>query len=245
MLPASKLAINATFNRNLLGLSWREHLQLVSQAKIARSIWVPSSRMQAKVLRPRSPYVKRQAMRANFVRVSKFNLVNFYSLETAPLSQVRTFRFIQEIIGENKPYDQTSLYASIMRGAPLTRYLTSDMDPAQMQKLPIGSEAEFQKYYERCLALAESIQQNGLQESEFEIQAICVAIDKGGRFLHLAKGNHRLAIALCLGLDRIPVRVMSIEGTYFRQFLNRRVITPQHLLSAITTSVETAEKGIS
>jgi hypothetical protein len=74
-----------------------------------------------------------------------------------------------------------------------------------------------------------------------EGSSITVAIDQNGRFLHLSKGNHRLAIALVLGIERIPVRVRYINGEYFARFVDRRRdLSAPSLLAAIRDAVTAA-----
>jgi len=69
---------------------------------------------------------------------------------------------------------------------------------------------EVKKRYEKIDALYESIKENGydIDKIDHPLDHICVNIGRDGKFIFAGGGTHRLAIAQCLELESVPVRVI-------------------------------------
>src|SRR5215207_108279 len=65
-----------------------------------------------------------------------------------------TNQFLKEIIDENKPYQETSLYRAFVAGEPLKRYVQTE---ASVEKIRMNSPEDFASYYDKCIRLADSI----------------------------------------------------------------------------------------
>jgi hypothetical protein len=159
---ATKIAINALAGRNLLrlGLSWDEFSQLTEQANIGRSIWLSPTSIVGigisgiKGPRSRAREVASRILRREVGGSSKFDLIRFCALKPIPHETRRTYRFIQDVIGENKPYWETALFQQVMDGRSIMR-------STPYGDLLIDDAEKFARYYEQCLALADSIRRRG------------------------------------------------------------------------------------
>jgi hypothetical protein len=241
MDACAKLVVNVRLARNALRLSYAEFRELIERAGLTGSIWLPASALQAKACAPGPIYLAMQAARLNFGLFYKFNLVSYSRLRAGTFWDRPRFKFIHEIMVENRPCDRTTLFQEVAQGRPFLGTLATGADT---EKLVIDDAAKLGQYYDGCMKLAESIRTVGLMDAPNEGSSITVAIDQHGQFLHLSKGNHRLAVAMVLGIERIPVRVRYICGDYFTRFVDRRRLSAPQLMAAIGDAVATAEHRV-
>lgn len=240
MEACEKIAFNVRLSRNVWRLSHAEYCDLTKRAGLTEAIWLPASGVQGKSCAPGPLYRGAQTLRLNFGLFYKFNLVSYCRLQTRTFWSRPRFRFIHEIMVENRPYDRTTMHEEILNGRRIPGMRAAG---SGTEKLLVDDASKLVQYYDGCLALAESIRRKGLRDAPNEASSITVAIDQNGRFLHLSKGNHRLAIAMVLGIERIPVRVRYINGEYFARFADRRRgMSAPRLLAAISESVAAAAK---
>jgi hypothetical protein len=157
-----------------------------------------------------------------------------------------TFVFIKEIIGEQRAYTDTTLYARMMAGRRIVRQFSVD---GRKRWTRVTTEADFVRYYNRYVALAEDIRQRGLLTINSEGAAplnqrygqdheIRVGIDANGNFLHCRYGRHRLSIAKVLGVERVPVVVDFISGYYLLRCMQKReALIPRRLYHRIHAAI--------
>jgi hypothetical protein len=240
---AKKVAINTLCARDLCPLSHAEYIEVLKRTDIA-TLWLPTAALRGRA----SPKDGKQARPAGTLHAiaraiwgdgngicefNEFNLVRFARLKRRPLTAV-TFKFIHEIISEQRSYDQTTLFQRMKTGTFFVRQV-------QGQKILIDDDLKFKRYFDACVALIESIATYGLRASDTEGSYISVAIDDHGQFLHATKGMHRLGIALELGIPRVPVTIRHISGPYFRRFFDWRcAVSDAYLFGALRACVADA-----
>jgi hypothetical protein len=160
-----------------------------------------------------------------------------------------TNQFLREIIDEKKSYQETSLYRAFVAGEPLKRYVQT---AASIEKIQMNSPEDFASYYDKCIRLADSIRRHGIidvtdpdrymelpPELRKKDSNIGVAIDYTGKVLLYKSGQHRLALAQILHLDRVPVRVRAISGEYLKTFIeNLDGLKGETLFAAIKAATD-------
>ncbi|HEX2255983.1 MAG TPA: hypothetical protein VHG92_04625 [Afifellaceae bacterium] len=245
----AKTACNAALGRNWFSLSAAERDFLTLTSQINRFFVSPAALDTTLV--PRGRQYKR----------CKFNVINFSRIRARPVKGQVTFRFISEILGEGKPYHETELFRYVASGNPIQRPWDPIVSGKRHRELLVIDAAEFEKYYDNVMALAESIKRHGFLDVELgdgpterrlrrlhggrKGRAVSVAIDEHGRILHHSKGHHRLAIARELAIDRIPVAVHFISGKYFRRCTGvHQLCSEQSLRSAIRDAADRAMSAL-
>ena len=160
-----------------------------------------------------------------------------------------TFGFVDETVREKRPYKETTLYAGLLTGLRMTRQHSVN---GNKRWSLIETEADFVRYYEHCLALAESIRDNGLfaisskeaapfAERHGEDGEIRVGIDADGKFLHCRYGRHRLAIASVIGIEYVPVAIDFLSAQHLLNFIERwEIVVPGRLIHAVHKVIDHA-----
>lgn len=126
-------------------------------------------------------------------------------------SKSPVMREVAELIEAKWNYRQTKTYASMVekmnQGNPLTK-----------QQIKMDAIKNIEDYFERFHKLYESIKSYGVLGVEAlnniglkSEKDIGVAIDKDGKCIRLPGGQHRLAIAVALKIQKIPVEVRMIH----------------------------------
>ncbi len=140
-----------------------------------------------------------------------------------PMTRHQVTREAAELIAQDLRYRDTAVYRSYRRRAETPR-------PMVRNRVLLDSVAQIDAYFERFVALFESIRENGVLRrsaqgrmvlpggrarswwTELGEQDIGVAIDATGRLCKLPGGQHRFAIARALGLSEIPVQVRMLHA---------------------------------
>ncbi len=118
-------------------------------------------------------------------------------------------------------------------------------------RIRVTEEDQLARYRDRCLALVESIETNGiidlsttdgrglLEADGLDGNAV-VTIDDEGSILHFTRVRHRLAIAGLLDLE-VPVYVHSVSGKFLQRFLTNRIFpTPRQTTRALGSAIASA-----
>lgn len=116
-------------------------------------------------------------------------------------------------------------------------------------------------YFEYYLALIDDIEKNGIQpHSELGLRGqtgnrhrwtrslwqdlaerdIGVAIDADGRLVRHTNGKHRMAVALALGLPRIPVEIRLVHARWLQRQANKLGLSPRDALLATLEKARSA-----
>lgn len=140
-----------------------------------------------------------------------------------PMTRHQVSREAAELLEQDLRYRDTAVYRSYRQRAETPR-------PMVRNRVLLDSVAQIDAYFERFVALFESIRENGVLRrsarvrmmlpggrarswwTELGEQDIGVAIDATGRLCKLPGGQHRFAIARALGLSEIPVQVRMLHA---------------------------------
>jgi hypothetical protein len=152
MEACKKVAVNVRLARNALRLSYGEFRDLTKRAGITESILLPASGLHGKSCAPGPFYLGTQALRLNFGLFYKFNLVSYCRLRTGSFWSRPRFKFIREIMVENRPYDRTTLFEEISKGR---RVLGTRAAGDDTEKLVIDDASKLNQYYDGCHAIEE------------------------------------------------------------------------------------------
>jgi hypothetical protein len=201
--------VNALAQRNIFHLTEDEADAWWSAAGLRRTLWIDSAAIKKKVARKQ----KRDRNRGiNFAPPGPM----------IPIEQHPIFLFVDEVVRQGAKYQDTTLYRSIQHGSTSPAL---HVGPGARTRL--GSDADFEAYSSKCLALADSIARHGVidvhspewarLQTEPGERNINVYIDDDGQVAHYTCGKHRLAVAKALNISRLPVEVYSVSGRYFRR----------------------------
>jgi hypothetical protein len=242
-----KAATNTALSRNCLRLSVSERDYIASRAGIHKFHIMPGSITGLAVRADNEGYSPES------FTYFKYNLINYFPIKRAPFEGYPKFRFLSEIITENKPYHDTELFRYVKSGHAIDRLVDGEVSK---ERIVISSEPEFIRYYETCASLINSIRKYGyldLQYGDGEVigalrssrpakgTTIGLAIDQQGYLLHYTKGHHRLAVAMLLQIEKIPVAINYISGTYLERFVSRLdLCSEQRFAAAIKRAVDHA-----
>ncbi len=201
---------------------------------LSRTIWIPARSLTQSVTGSRR---------------RRCHLVSYSPLTIVTLAEHATFRFIGETIGQGRGLRDTTLYADALREG--RRVVRQTSEGGIKTRISVTEEDQLARYRDRCLALARSIETNGiidlsttdgrglLEADGLDGNAV-VTIDDEGRILHFTRGRHRLAIAGLLDLD-VPVYVHSVSGKFLQRFLtNRLAPTSGQLIRALGAAIASA-----
>lgn len=94
------------------------------------------------------------------------------------------------------------------------------------------SEAEIDAYFASLSGLKASIERDGVQVQSPVASNVHVRVDREGDLLKCGEGTHRLAIALALGIDRVPVFVDLVHRRYYDRNVARPGTPPMQALRA-------------
>ena len=238
--PRAKLTLNALLARDAYQLNPRERRQIMFMPVFDRALRVPASCFKFRMIGKRK----------------QSNVVSFdrAQIDHIPLFDNDIFVFIDEIVRQRTPYRQTILYEKLISGKlrKLIRPLKSSEDPRNRTK--IESEEEFKRYYDRCMSLADSIAKDGIfdmltqdgyaQGYRFgHDRNMLVAIDEHGELIHWRMAKHRLAIALALDIESMPVNVGFLSGHWILSVAGRsRLLRRNGLVTAIALALDEAER---
>lgn len=234
--PNSKLILNALAGRDVFILTGPERKQIKSAIVSSRTLRVPAASI-------------RHTMKGG--GEAKSNLISFERAEIAriPLVKVDTFVFIDEIIRQGKPYQQTALYAQL-GGKRIPRRIAERPE----RRVFLKTEDHFLRYYERCMALADSISRQGVLDMRNESSSayvekfgwdhnMLIAVASDGDLIHWRMAKHRLAIAIALGITEVPVNVGFLSGHWMKQCAgNLTLMRPGGLSRAVSLALQEAEK---
>ena len=138
-----------------------------------------------------------------------------WDLHTRPYTLAIKYRGLRERFAEGKPWERTILFRHYER-----RLETKG------QVLKCGTMQELvERYEDRIDSLYESIRENGIllpSEENKKIDFMHVYIGRSGEIIFGFNGNHRLTIAKILGLEHIPVKVLTRHGHW--QALRNRLV---------------------
>ena len=251
--------LNAAKQSARYGLTWPLHIKLTLNAWLGCDMCQLSSRERQQIkMMPAFNRVLRISPRSFKFRMTgrrTHNVVTFNRdhVDRIPLVEFDTFVFVDEIVRQGLPYERTALYKKVASGKlrKLMRPLKTAEDPRKWSS--IQSAAEFKRYYDRCMRLAESIADHGIFDMSTDgrrAQAlrfghdenILVAIDEHGELIHWRRGKHRLAIALALKLKDIPVKAALLSGHWMKAVAgSSRPLGPGGLSNAVALALKEAE----
>lgn len=155
-----------------------------------------------------------------------------------PMTQHQVSREAAELLAQDLRYRDTAVYRTYRQRAETNR-------PMIRNRVLLDSAWQIDAYFERFVALFESIRENGVVRrsarrqmvlpggrqrswwAERGEQDIGVAIDATGRLCKLPGGQHRFAIARALGLSEVAVQVRTLHANALRGW------SPQALVSMI------------
>ena len=236
-LPSRPLVIaNVLSGRDVFRLLPAQRQRFVLSTSLDRPVLVPAKSVRFGM----TGRYRRRSMVISFAETEK---------HLRPIASLPTFIFLDEIIRHRKDLQETVLYKQVMSGERVRRQHSSN---GQKHRGQLVTDDELVRYYERCMALTESIRRQGVipldspegskfRSSDGEDKDIGVAIDEEGRIIHYRRGKHRLAIAQALGLNRVPVVVHFISGRYLLKFMRKRdLFMPGRLHAAICQAVDHA-----
>ena len=130
----------------------------------------------------------------------------------------------------------------------------------QRNRIVLDTIEKLDGYFEYYLALIENIESNGIiSHSDLRLRDrtgrhhrwtrtfwqdlaerdIGVAIDANGHIVRHTSGRHRMAAALTLGLERIPVEVRLVHARWLRQQSERLSLAPADALVATLEQART------
>ena len=201
--PASLIVANALIGEDRYVLSRTQRAKLLTQAGLDQVIWICTNALESTL--PGSGAIPK-------------NVITFSRPEwTLPrLVDHPTFEFIEEVVGEGRKCRETTLYQGLKAGRQPVRQCTIN---GTKQWIRITTETQLERYFERCLWLAESIREHGLlplglskafadtTSAGGADREIRVGIDSNGKFFHCRYGRHRLAIAKTLAISHVPVEI--------------------------------------
>jgi hypothetical protein len=126
------------------------------------------------------------------------------------------YKAMFERFHEGKPWSETSLFRDHFAKIPRTRSLP--MRAGNLTEL----EEKYEETYDR---LFDEIKTTGFRSAHEGVNPLYVCIGPQGGFYYTVDGNHRLAMAIVLKLDRIPVRVLRRHQTWqlYRERLLRQL----------------------
>jgi ParB-like chromosome segregation protein Spo0J len=98
----------------------------------------------------------------------------------------------------------------------------------------LRTRADVDEYFERFVALFRSIEQHGVvRRAAGRDRDIGVALGPWGDLVRLPGGQHRLAIASVLGLERIPVQIRMVHADLLRRRMDGRELGPVAALDSL------------
>lgn len=216
-----KIRANLRLERNVLNLTQIER-QAIRRTLFQKPIWIPTKAIAHSLRAPKK----------------ENNIVNFYNTDrrTQSIEIHQTFIFIREILIDQLEYNKTSLFQLMSEGKESNRAL-------KINQTRFGQCGD-DPYHAKCLALIKSIKQNGFQaaaEANAVDPNILVAIADDGSLLHYKRGHHRLAIAHALKIEKIPVNVEWLSGSFCMKFVDkRRLWRPGYVARSISQCIDHA-----
>jgi hypothetical protein len=125
--------------------------------------------------------------------------------------------------------------------------------PFRRNRIVLDTIEKLDSYFEYYLALIENIESNGIVAQsdlglagqtgrhhrwtrtfwqDFAERDIGVAIDADGRLVRHTNGKHRMAAAIALGIERIPVEIRLVHARWLAQQAERLGLSPADALLA-------------
>lgn len=144
---------------------------------------------------------------------------------TMPLHSTEVTRQVQELFAAGMDHTRTATYATMLRSL-------RDGQPASRRRQMLDSEAAIERYFADVRALVESIRAQGVmshrtRSATFALDRdIGVALDVDGDIVKLPGGQHRVAIAAALGIQRIPVEVRMVHTGLLRRVMAKEGLSP-------------------
>ena len=134
-------------------------------------------------------------------------------------AQHSTSIFIRELILENKPMEETTLYKRMSN----RRWVRPVILGGKRVKIPLNSHENMKIYFDKCRSLIKSIQDSGVEGfvERSKIENIGLALTFEGRITHYRVGHHRLAIAQALGIKKIPMDILLVSAKFLAEKLLR------------------------
>ncbi len=249
----AKSAINRLLSRNYLPLTAKERLHFIAQSGIGR-FHVATASISGAATRPSEPKSEASQKTKLDSQLYKHTVINYSPVTSRPISVDERYKFLAALV-DGRSYQNTELYERFRGGEIVTRVV--DTKPFRT-RITIQTEDDFENYYLSCALLIESIRKYGVLDlrsdepneaihalrnthRDGKVSAIGVAIDGVGNLFHRRKGHHRLAVAKLLGVDRIPVTVEYMSGTYFRAFSSKTdLLTERRFVLAIREAATAA-----
>jgi hypothetical protein len=195
-----KLSANGRMRRDRFALSSLENHVVRQSAGMLRPVWI-------------SPHLLHRSVR----QITPANVVTFANLSqlVRPVSEEPTIEFIDEIVRQRRPYEETTLFREIASGKVRWKRLGAET--------VMLTTANFQQYYEKCFRQVEFVVNHRLRPWNKSTAPgydsdIAVLLTASGELLFLRRGTHRLGIARALGLERIPVQIFMVAGTMLADF---------------------------
>lgn len=228
---SSKLCANILARRDAFTLTTSENSWMQEQANIDAPVWIP-------------PFALRKTVR----RVDVENIVNYADLSRFVrwTCEQPTIEFFDEILVQNLPYRDTSLFKAVSSG----RKTRKQLGMARGLPVPLTQE-NFLAYYNKCIDHADFVMRNGIgpyqaptDRSERRDTDIAVLIDAEGEIMFFKRGNHRVGIARALNIEQIPVKIYMLSGAYLERFLATSDVRPQRLATSIERACRAALDAI-
>lgn len=220
-----KTALSASFWQNLLldgkirlaGISNKKPAEI--QALIDRrwpnySIWVPLNSI--------SIYVRNKDLASIFgeKKVRKPNIPSMFwsgewdlhtvEIDSHYLQESQSYRSVFQILREGYHYTMCDEYKAKLRA------IKNNKSTARG-----SSVAELNSYFENLLKIAESVKKNGYQSQAIlngdPNDEIGIFIGRNGEMIKPEdkfSGTHRFAIAKCLGIEKVCVRILAVHDEW-------------------------------
>lgn len=189
-----KLSANGRTRRDRFALSSLENHVVRQSAGMLRPVWI-------------SPHLLHRSAR----QITPANVVTFANLSqlVRPVSEEPTIEFIDEIIRQRRPFNETTLFRDVQSGKVRWKRLGAET--------VMLTTANFHQYYEKCCRQVELVANLGLRPWDKSTASgydsdIAVLLTVSGELVFLRRGTHRLGIARALGLERIPVQIFMVAG---------------------------------
>jgi hypothetical protein len=156
----------------------------------------------------------------------RFLVPRLASCEVRPITELPTYRDIEDYAAHDDNYRATRLYRWLKQSA-------EEGMPVTARGVVCDTEERMLDYYFSYLDLFRSLQQRGYAYRGDD--EICFGVTADGCIVHMRRGTHRLASAHFLGLPFVTGYVTHVDPAWMRAVLARKKGGP---LAAIALSLQ-------
>ena len=132
----------------------------------------------------------------------RFLVPQFASYKLRPISELPTYRDVEDFATHGDDYRATRLYRWLKQSAEGGK-------PVNARGIACDTEQRMLEYYFTYLDLFRSLQQRGYDYRGDD--EICFGLTANGGIVHMRRGTHRLAIAHFLGLPLVTGYVTHVD----------------------------------